>query len=87
MPRAKKPLTPEKPQLTIHSVTLTAEEVEIVRRFSQYASDTFGRSISNSAVIRALVHQMGRMEPPAIDALFLEIERELNAGVWWGKQK
>jgi len=38
-------------------------------------------------VIRALIRQVVKQGPPAADALFLEVERELKAGVRWGKQE
>lgn len=77
----------EQPQLTIHSVTLTPDVVEGLGQLSQDASDFLGRSISYSAVIRALVRQIAKQGPAEIDALFLEVERELKAGVLWGKKK
>jgi hypothetical protein len=87
MPRRKKPTAIRRSEFSIHSVTLREEEGEILQRFSGYASDFLGRSMSNSAVIRALIRQMNDMEPSAIDALFAEVEKELNAGVMWGKKK
>ena len=57
MARSKK-LTPEKPQFSIHSVTLTTEEVGALEQLSRDASDFLGRSISSSAVIRALLRQV-----------------------------
>jgi hypothetical protein len=87
MARAKNLVIQERPQVTIHSVTLTPDVVEALKQLSQDASDFLGRSISNSAVIRALVRQVAKQDPGTIDALFLEIEKELNAGVRWGKKK
>lgn len=87
MPRTKKPPPQEKPQLSIHSVTLSAEESAILRRLSSSATDFLGRSISSSAVLRALLRQIDKQGLPAAGALFLEIEEELKAGVRWGKQK
>jgi hypothetical protein len=68
-------------------VTLTTEEVDAPRQLSQDVTDFLGRSISSSAVIRALIRQITKQGPPAADALFLEVERELKAGVRWGKQQ
>jgi hypothetical protein len=87
MARAKKPPAQEKPQLAIHSVALTAEEVDALRRLSREASDFLGWSISNSAIVRALLRQIVKQGPAEADALFVEIERELKAGVRWGKQR
>ena len=87
MGRPKKPPPQERPQFSSHSVTLSAEESAILQRLSQDASDFLGRSISSSAVIRALLRQVVKQGPPAADALFIEVERELKAGVRWGKQQ
>jgi hypothetical protein len=87
MARAKKPLTQERPQFSIHTVSLSAGEVSALWQLSQDASDFLGRSISNSAIIRALVRRAVKKGPSAADALFLEVEKELKAGVRWGKQK
>jgi len=86
MARTRKKPPEERPLLTIHSVTLTAEESAILRRLSSSATDFLGRSISNSAVIRALLRQIDKQGPPAADTLFIEIENELKGGVRWGKQ-
>jgi hypothetical protein len=87
MARTKKPPTQEKPQLAIHSVTLSAEESAILDRLSQEATDFLGRSISNSAVLRALLRQIDKQGPSAADNLCFEVERELKAGVLWGRKK
>jgi len=86
MARMKKEVE-KKPEFSIHTITLTPDVVEALKRLSQEATDFLGRSISNSAIIRALVRQVEKQGPPAIDALFLEVERELKAGVMWGKKR
>ena len=87
MARTKKPPTQEKPQLSIHSVTLSTEESAILHRLSQEATDFLGRSISSSAIVRALLRQINKQGPSAADDLCFEVERELKAGVRWGKQQ
>jgi FixJ family two-component response regulator len=87
MARTRKSVTREGPQLSVHSVTLTLDAVEALEQITQGATDFLGRSISNSAVIRALIRQVAKQGPGAVDALFFEIERELKAGVLWGKRK
>jgi FixJ family two-component response regulator len=87
MARAKKSLTEEKPQFSIHTFTLSSDIVEGLQRLSRDASDFLGRSISSSAIIRALVRQVEKQGPSAADDLFFEVERELKAGVMWGKKK
>lgn len=86
MARAKKPPRKDTPEFSIHTMTLTQEEVDALKRLSRDASDFLGRSISVSAIVRALVRQTLRQGPPGSDALFVEVERELKAGVKWGKQ-
>ena len=87
MARTKNSPTQEKPQFSIHTVSLTTEETRALRNLSQDASDFLGRSISRSALIRALIRQVVKPGPLAADALFIEVERELKAGVRWGKQE
>ena len=63
--RPRKPVAKEKPLFSIHTVPLTAEEVQALHRLSRDASNFLGRSISNSAVIRALIRQVAAQRPPA----------------------
>jgi FixJ family two-component response regulator len=77
----------EQPKLAVHAVTLTPDVVEAIQQLSQDASDFLGRKVSGSAILRALVRQVVKQGPPAADALFLEVEKELKAGVRWGKKK
>jgi hypothetical protein len=87
MARTKKPTSEERPPLSIHSVTLSAQESVILDRLSREATDFLGRSISGSAVIRALLRRIDKQGPSAADDLCFEVERELQAGVLWGKKK
>jgi len=86
---ARLKLVPKKEQRTVavHTVTLTPDVVEAIQQLSKDASDFLGRTVSGSAIIRALVRQVAKQGPPATDALFLEVERELKRGVMWGKKK
>lgn len=74
-------------QFSIHSVTLSTDEIATLNRLSRDASDFLGRSISSSAIVRALIRQIEKHGPPAADDLFFEVERELKGGVLWGKKK
>lgn len=88
MARTKKPLPSQQPKSSIHSINLADEEVLLLQQLSQEASDFLGRTISSSAVVRALIRQIGKQGPSAADALFIEIERERKAGkLWGGKRK
>lgn len=87
MTRMKKPPTPEAPKPAVYSMTLTPDVAKAIEQLSQDATDFLGRKVSGSAIIRALVRQVVQQGPAAADALFLEVERELQAGVRWGGQK
>jgi hypothetical protein len=86
MARTKNPPLQKKPEFSIHSISLTPDVVKALQRLSRDASDFIGRSISTSAIVRALVRQIMRQGPPAADALFIQVEKELKAGVTWGRQ-
>lgn len=86
MARTKKLLIQERPQFAIHTVTLTLDVAEALHRLSRDASDFLGRTVSSSAIVRALVRQVIQQGPPAADALFIQVEKEIKAGVKWGKQ-
>ena len=73
--------------LAVHTVTLTPDVVEVLQRLSRDASDFLGRTVSSSAIVRALVRQIDHQGPPAMDALFLVVEQEMKDGRLWGKKK
>jgi FixJ family two-component response regulator len=87
MARVKKPSSQEQPQLAVHTVTLTADVVATLQRLSREATDFLGRTVSSSAIVRALVRQIDQQGPPAVDALFLAVEKEMQGGRLWGKKK
>ena len=84
---ARSQTKPPKQPLLIRTHTFTKETETLLQHLSRDASDFLGRSISSSAVIRALIRQIAKQGPPAADALFLEIEQELKDGVMWGSKK
>jgi hypothetical protein len=86
MARAKKPSIHDRPAFSTHSVSLTPDVVDALRRLSSEVSDFLGWPISNSAIVRALVRQAAQHSPSAEEALFRLIEQELKSGVKWGKQ-
>lgn len=87
MPRTRRPAAKEESTFSVHSVTLSADEVTVLDRLSRDASDFLGRPISSSAIIRALIRRIENHGPSAADDLFFEVERELKADVLWGKHK
>lgn len=87
MPRTKKPLPEEKPDLHVYTFALTPTVAGAIQRLSEDVSDVLGRKVSGSAIVRALVRQVMQQGSAATDALVVEIEKELNAGVLWGGKK
>lgn len=73
--------------MAVHTFTLTEDVMEMLRRLSSDASDLLGRTVSSSAIVRALVRQIDQQGPPASDALFLLVEKEMQGGRIWGKKK
>jgi hypothetical protein len=87
MPRTKKPLPEKKPEFSVYTFTLDKEDAESLKQLSQDATDFLGRTISGSALVRALIRQVVKQGPAAADALFIEVEKEMKAGVLWGGKK
>ena len=87
MARTKKLPPKEKPELSIYTFSLDPKAAESLKQLSQDATDFLGRTVSGSALIRALIRQVVQQGPPAADALFIEVEKEMNAGVLWGSKK
>lgn len=87
MADTKKPPLQKVSKPAVHTVTLTPDVVAAIQQLSRDASDVLGRTVSGSAIIRALVRQCVTQGPDATKRLILEVEQELNAGVRWGKKK
>jgi hypothetical protein len=86
MARARSVPKKAKREFTIHSLSLTRETEDILRRLSGDASDYMGRTVSNSAIVRALLCQVAQQGPPGTDALCVQVAKELRSGVMWGKE-
>jgi hypothetical protein len=87
MARPKKPPIKESLQMAVHTFTLTEDVAEMLRRLSGDATDFLGRTVSVSAIVRALVRHVDHQGPPAADALFLLVEKEMKAGRVWGRKR
>jgi hypothetical protein len=85
MARIKK--SPPVEALKVVTVKLTPAAEQMLQRISQDASDALGWTISNSAIIRALIRQVSQQGPPAANALFIEVEKEIQSGRVWGKKR
>jgi hypothetical protein len=86
MARAK-PI-PHKKSLFIRTHTLTEENERTLQRLSQEASDVIGWTVSNSAVVRALLRYVTQ-QPSAwvFTTLVPLIEQEMQTGIVWGSKK
>lgn len=73
--------------MAVHTFTLTDDVAEMLRQLSSDATDFLGRTVSISAIVRALVRQVDQHGPPAADELFLLVEKEMQGGRIWGKKK
>jgi len=87
MARWTKPPAPKKSSFAVHTFTLTEDVAETLRQLSSDASDFLGRTVSDSAIVRALVRQVQQQGPSAADAIFLFVEKEMEDGRLWGKKK
>ena len=71
--------------LRIYSLSLTEEHAAVLESLAQESSDQLGRTISVSAVLRAILQlvRKGMLPSPAIVEF---VERELESGRQWGKE-
>ncbi len=81
-------IAPEKPPLAVLTHTLSEENERTLRQLSQEASDIIGRTVSNSAVVRALLRYATQHHPTWVSTTLVPlIEQEMGAGVVWGSKK
>jgi hypothetical protein len=85
-PKKAKSKPVPRPEFLIRTVSLTPVEDEALRQLANDASYYIGRTISGAAIVRALIRQAVQQGPPAADALFVLVEKELKDGVRWGKK-
>ena len=78
--------TPPEP-LHFRGFPLTTGDSATLARLSLDASDCVGRTISQSAIVRALVRHAGRQGEQWLQEHILpHLESEIDAGVLWGKK-
>ena len=87
MLHVKKPTREETADFSTHAVTLTPRERDALQQVSQDITDSLGRSISVSAVVRALIRQLAKRGSWATDTLLLEIDEERQADVMGTEKK
>ncbi len=86
MARLKK--SPPKEPLKVCTVKLTPAAEQILQTLSQDASDALGWTVSNSAVVRALIRHAGQQPATwATAALHPLIDQEITQGRVWGSKK
>jgi hypothetical protein len=77
-----------KPAFFPGSITLTSDVGDILQNFSQDAKDFTGRAVGRSAILRALVRYAQQQGDQWMrEQIFPLIEKELEAGIMWGKKK
>jgi hypothetical protein len=86
--RIRKTDSPKALPLFIRTVTFTQTEQALLDRMSQDVSDTLGRKVSGSALLRALV-RYAASQPYAwlLDQLRPQVEQEMSSGRRWGSKK
>jgi hypothetical protein len=77
-----------KPEVKIHTITLTAEAVEALHALSSEATDYVGRTVSGGAIVRALVRLAQQQGAAWVRAQVCPfVEAEMQAGLTWGREK
>jgi len=71
--------------LRIHTVSLTPHDGAILTDLQQTCTDQLGRTISASAIVRALLRLAERQSPPVADLVTM-VSGEVDAGRMWGRK-
>jgi hypothetical protein len=84
---SRKPKVTKQP-LLIRTHALTHNTNRVLEQLSQEATDTLGWTVSNSALVRALVWYAARQPREwKTTALFPLVEQEIATGIVWGSKK
>jgi hypothetical protein len=87
-PPERKNRLQQSPPLQPRTSTFSEADQETLDRFSKDISDYTGRTVSGSAVLRALVRYAGQQRYDWVLAhLPPLIEQEMTSGRTWGKKK
>lgn len=79
---------PQKEALFIRSHSLTFSTEAVLKRIRQDATDVIGRTVSTSAVERALLRYAEQQGMTWVrERLYPLIEQEMESGIHWGKIK
>jgi anionic cell wall polymer biosynthesis LytR-Cps2A-Psr (LCP) family protein len=77
---------PQNPHFAIYSHALTQKDNEALRQLSHDASGFLGRTVSDSAIVRALIRQVSHQGLAAADTLFFQVGEELKNEIRQEKQ-
>jgi hypothetical protein len=81
-------LAPQKPPPAVLTHSLSEEHEKTLQQLSQQTSDTIGRTVSKSAIVRALLRYATQQPPAWVSTILIPlIEQEMGAGVVWGVKK
>jgi hypothetical protein len=79
---------PKKGPFVVRSYSQAIVTETILKRLSQDATDIIGRTVSDSAILRALLrYANGQPFPWVREHLYPYIEEEMEDGTTWGKQR
>jgi hypothetical protein len=88
MARPKKTPKKEKPALYVHTMTLTMADKNLLQQLGADVTDYIGRTVSGSAIIRALLRYVKQQKESWLTAQLCPlVEEELASGIMWGKKK
>jgi hypothetical protein len=80
-----KPQAPKQP-LVVSSLALTPETRAMLTDLTQDVADRLGRTISQSAVMRALLRRSTQQGGAFVQSLTEAVEAELNTSILWGSR-
>lgn len=79
---------PDSPPSTIRTLSLTEKGALALEALSRQATDEIGRTISGSAIVRALLRFAEAQGPTWVRGQLIPlVEAELSAGVLWGTDR
>jgi len=85
---ATRKIPPDKEPLIVRSHALTPSTKATLGRLRNDATDTLGRAVSNSTIVRALLRYADAQGIAwAREHLFPLIGQEMTSGILWGKKK
>lgn len=85
---ATRKLQLKKEALVVRSYSLSPVSDTALKRISDDATDVIGRTVSESAVIRAMIRYMNRYPFSWVrENLYPCIEDEIEEGTTWGRKK